>query len=360
MKSININPSRIRAFGRATETHFVVVTNRSLNETLSIEQNGGYSSYRTVLFEHGQTFADLFKDQIPPRAHVLVISPDVFFQSPPQNMLGAHRKLLAMACNSTPTDIDAIRHFLAVIENTNPEKQQEHIDRFFDLGEKADYLEFSDEKNGTLARFNHLDESYLWSEQAGTLGDGEQQLAPSGEISVLPLRIQDFEENLRLDFNGTIALNGTPILHNGTPSFLRADQARLHGLLSSMSHDAVIATVENGVITSVGADRAPDNPAVAALQALFDVDSRYRILWEIGFGINTESRILPGNHAMNETYGGTAGAIHFGIGLTPYTQYHLDIICPNTTVKTSHGDYLIGGKPSSIHRTRGAGCPCLE
>ncbi|GJH03185.1 hypothetical protein [Paraburkholderia terrae] len=261
MKSININPSRIRAFGRATETHFVVVTNRSLNETLSIEQNGGYSSYRTVLFEHGQTFADLFKDQIPPRAHVLVISPDVFFQSPPQNMLGAHRKLLAMACNSTPTDIDAIRHFLAVIENTNPEKQQEHIDRFFDLGEKADYLEFSDEKNGTLARFNHLDESYLWSEQAGTLGD---------------------------------------------------------------------------------------------------VDSRYRILWEIGFGINTESRILPGNHAMNETYGGTAGAIHFGIGLTPYTQYHLDIICPNTTVKTSHGDYLIGGKPSSIHRARGAGCPCLE
>ncbi|MEM5371152.1 hypothetical protein V4C53_34650 [Paraburkholderia azotifigens] len=165
---------------------------------------------------------------------------------------------------------------------------------------------------------------------------------------------------MRLDFNGTIALKDTPILHNGTPSFLRSDQARLHGSLASMESEPVLATVENGVITAISATRGSGNPALAALQALFDVDSRYRILWEIGFGINTENRILPGNHAMNETYGGSAGAIHFGIGLTPYTQYHLDIICPNTVVKTNGGDYLIGSKTPSISRTRTSGCACLE
>ncbi|MEM5339392.1 hypothetical protein [Paraburkholderia azotifigens] len=360
MAIVTIDPSRIRAFGPATDTHFMVVTNRSLIDNLLIEENGGYSSYCKILFETGQSFASLLQEQIPPRAHVLVVSPDVFFQSPSQELIGAHRKLLAMACNSTPTDIDAISHFLQIIENTDPAKQQRHIDRFFQLGEQAAYLEFVDEQNGAVARFDHLDESYLWSEQAGTLNDGEQQLAPSGEISVLPLRIQDFDENLRLDFNGTIALKGTPILHNGTPSFLRSDQARLHGSLASMESEPVLATVENGVITAISATRGSGNPALAALQALFDVDSRYRILWEIGFGINTENRILPGNHAMNETYGGSAGAIHFGIGLTPYTQYHLDIICPNTVVKTNGGDYLIGSKTPSISRTRTSGCACLE
>jgi hypothetical protein len=316
---------------------------------------------QTVVFEKGQAFESLLRDRIPSRAHVLVISPDVFFQSPPQEAVGAERKLMAMACNSTPTDLDAIRHFLKVIEETDPEKQQAFADRFFRLGERAEYLEFVDELNGTKARFNHLDESYLWSEQAGVLNYGEQQLAPAGEISVLPLRIQDFDETLRLDFNGTIALHGHPILHNGTPHFSRADQKRLHGLLNHLEDDAVVAEVRSGAIIDLHARSSRSEIARKALQSLFDVDSRYRILWEIGFGVNTANRLFPGNHAMNETFGGTSGAVHFGLGLTPYTQYHLDIVCPSTIVRTSKGDDLINGRKGIASRQKtGSFCACVE
>jgi hypothetical protein len=358
--NIQIDPSRIRAFGDSNGMHFVVVTNESLRDKIAIAKGGDYASHRKIIFQSGRPFETLLKNDIPERAHVLVISPDVFFQSPPQDALGSHRKLLAMACNSTPTGLDAIVHFLDVIEHTDPEKQQLFANRFFELGEASAWLEFVDEKHGTRARFDHLDDSYLWSEQAGTLGYGEQQLAPSGEISVLPLRIQEFDENLRLDFNGTIALNGTPILHNGTPSFLRADQKRLYDALSLMSDAALIATVERGVIVDLTAHTPAGEPAAEVLRALFTVDSRYRILWEIGFGVNTANRILPGNHAMNETFGSTDGAIHFGLGLTPYTQYHLDIVCPNTLVKTDRGEYLVGKPGAKIERNRMAGCPCIE
>lgn len=360
MERIIINPADIKALGNPEGVHFRLITNAGIQEHLEISENAGYLSREKIIFERGQSFEALLRDQVPERAHVLVISPDVFFQSPPQEAVGAGRKLMAMACNSTPTDLAAVRHFLEVIKRTDPRKQQDFADRFFALGEQAEYLEFVDDRNETSARFKHLDESYLWSEQAGTLGYGEQQLAPAGEISVLPLRIQDFDDSLRLDFNGTIALHGHPILHSGTPHFLRADQRRLHARLDAMAHDAVIAEVRDGAISGLHARSPKSEEARAMLQSLFDVDSRYRILWEIGFGVNTDNEILPGNHAMNETYGGSAGAIHFGLGLTPYTQYHLDIVCPNTRVLTDKGDFLINPRKKALNRQRTSGCVCVE
>lgn len=360
MERIIINPANIKALGDPQGVHFCLITNATIQDRLEIAEDCGYLSRQTIIFERGQSFEALLKEKVPERAHVLVISPDVFFQSPPQEAVGAGRKLMAMACNSTPTDLDAIRHFVDVLTKTDPAKQQAFADRFFASGEQAEHLEFVDEKNKTRARFKHLDESYLWSEQAGTLGYGEQQLAPAGEISVLPLRIQDFDDSLRLDFNGTIALNGHPILHSGTPHFLRADQKRLHGRLDAIAHDAVVAEVRSGAITALHAASPKSEAARAMLQSMFDVDSRYRILWEIGFGVNTENRIFPGNHAMNETHGGTLGAIHFGLGLTPYTQYHLDIVCPNTSVLTDKGDYLIDGRKKTMNRRKTGGCVCVE
>lgn len=360
MEPIVINLAEIKSLGDPRGAHFCLVTNASIQDQLEIGGHEGYLSATKVIFEAGQSFETLLKERVPERAHVLVISPDVFFQSPPQEAVGAGRKLMAMACNSTPTDLEAVRHFLDVIRRTDPEAQQEFADRFFALGEEARHLEFVDDRNGTRAVFNHLDESYLWSEQAGTLGYGEQQLAPAGEISVLPLRIQDFDDSLRLDFNGTIALHGHPILHSGTPHFLRADQKRVHSLLDTMADDAVIAEVRDGAIVGLKAASPKSEPARAMLQSMFDVDSRYRILWEIGFGVNTENEILPGNHAMNETHGGAAGAIHFGLGLTPYTQYHLDIVCSNTRVLTDKGDALINPRKKSMNRQKTSGCVCVE
>ena len=360
MDVLNIRPNFIKTFTQPEKDYFCVITNESLKDQIKITDDSNYIESQIILYRNEDKFEHILQHEVPENAHVLVISPDVFFQSPEQKYIGAHRKLIAMACNSTPTNHHSIQHFLKIIENTDPDAQQQFADQFFEIGENSEYFEFIDPVNNTHAKFNHLDESYLWSEQAGHLGYGEQQLAPAGEISVLPLRIQEFDENLRLDFNGTIAFQGSAILHNGTPSFLRADQKRLHDALSEIQHHPLIARVEHGTIVELTDPSGKCPNAFRTLKSMFEVDSRYRILWEIGFGVNTFNEILAGNHAMNETYGATHGAIHFGLGLTPYTQYHLDIICPNTIVKNNQGEYLIGKNTSKMQRNKTIGCPCIE
>ncbi|EPF81579.1 hypothetical protein [Acinetobacter rudis] len=360
MEILNIRPNLIKTFSNPNNDFFCIITNDSLKDKIKITDDSNYVESKIIIYKESDKFEDILNNDIPEKSHVLVISPDVFFQSPLQQHIGKKRKLIAMACNSTPTDISSINHFLRVIENTDPNEQQKFADRFFYIGENSEYLEFIDPIHHTFAKFDHLNESYLWSEQAGHLGYGEQQLAPAGEISVLPLRIQEFDESLRLNFNGTIALKGTPVLHNGTPSFLRSDQKRLFLGLSEIKNHPIIAKVEHGTIVEISDPTGKCPNAYRILMSMFEVDSRYKILWEIGFGVNTSNKILEGNHAMNETFGNTNGAIHFGLGLTPYTQYHLDIICPNTVVKNNKDDFLIGQPINKIPRNKSIGCPCIE
>jgi hypothetical protein len=357
MRRIVVNPSRIRQFGDAEGVTFCLVTNAEVEDQIDVDRSGGYCDYLKVRFAPGDDFEEILAHLVPRKAHVLVISPTVFYRSPRDDRVGAERKLLAMACNSTPTTLDTIEHFLRVMEETDPVEQQEMADAFFHLAQRASHLELADPELGTSASFNHLSNSYLWNEQAGTLGWGEQQLAPSGEISVLPLAIQDFDEQLHLAIDGTLAIKGHPILHHGAVSFLPADQERIYRALATIQQAAVIATVEQGVITDIQASEARVVPAVEMLSAMFRTDSRYRTIWEVGFAINTRHVLYPGNCAMNEVHGGTGGTIHLGLGLTPYTQYHLDIICPGTRVIAGGGEPLIGGT-STMERIRTASCAC--
>lgn len=365
MSEIQITPSNIRQFGEPDGAVFCLITNPDILDKFDVVESEGYAGFQIIPFTSEDTFEDLLDSRIPEKAHVLVVSPFAFFKSPPQDRLGAQRKLIAMACNSTPTDFETIKHFLGVLERTDPDAQQAFADRFFDIGSEAEYLRIVDPVNGTEARFDHQDESYFWSEQAGPIGSGEQQLAPPGEISVLPLRIMDFDDELNLAVNGTIALQGYPILHNGAPSYTRADQARLHKKLATMENTPVIATVADGVVEKIDVPGKEAQDAADVLDAMFETDSRYRKVWELGFAINTTLTMFPGNVAMNETFGGNGGTLHFGLGLTPYTQYHLDIICPNTSVLTNKDETLIAGlaprKPGTgMSRNRNAGCACLE
>lgn len=164
-----------------------------------------------------------------------------------------------------------------------------------------------------------------------------------------------------------MAFQGFPILHSGKSSFRREDQDRIYKILSSLENHAVIATVEDGWITKLRATHSSVRRVKSMLQALFNVDLRYQLIWEMGFGINTSLKLWPGNTAMNEVYGAESGAIHWGLGLTPFTQYHLDIICPNTRVFADTGEILIGlhsqerssdRQEEIVHNTATA-CPCV-
>lgn len=338
---VSIDPGKLSQFGAATGSTFCLVTNPELIDAIDVVESAPYERYLTVPFTAGDRFEDLLEKSIPEPAHILVVSPHRFVESPDPDLVG-RRKIMGMACNSTPTTLTEIRHFLKAMERTSADEQAAFSDTFFEIAEEADHLEYVDLRHGTRAVLDHLREDLVWNQQAGPLDWGDQQIVPAGEISVLPVEIREFQEDLKLPLEGEITLRGYPILHSGTPSFSRADQARVHERLWAMREHAIKATVEDGRITRLTALDAGAAPALEMLEQMFAVDSRYRIVWEIGHALNTALDILPGNHAMNEVYGGTEGCLHYGLGLTPYTQYHLDIIAPDTRVLSSSGAALIG------------------
>ena len=344
-QTIRIDPSRLSQFGPAAGSTFCLVTNPEIRETFELVQDAPYDGYLTLELGSTDSFEDLLKTSIPEPAHILVISPYRFFQSPDDDLLGGQRKLMAMACNSTPTSVETIRHFLGIMERSSAAGQGDFSESFFEKAEAADRLEYVDVRYGTRAVLDHLQDGLVWNQQAGPLEWGEQQIVPSGEISVLPIEITAFHEDLRLPLDGEITLRGYPILHSGTPSFSRADQARIHERLSAMNEHAIKAVVVAGRITELVALDPGAGPAVEMLEQMFAVDSRYRIVWEIGHALNVNLDILPGNHAMNEVYGGTQGCLHWGLGLTPFTQYHLDIISPGTSVIGGSGGQVLIGTP---------------
>lgn len=339
-----IDPGRLRQFGDPEGATFCLLTNQAYVDHLKVETEAPYADVRILTCGEGDDIEAIFASEIPTRAHVLVVSPERFFESPPESVLGAERKLLAMACNSTPTELEVVRHFMSVLEATDPIEQDAFADHFFELVEEAEFLRIVNDELHTELIFNHLSEEYIWNQQAGSMDWGTQQIVPSGEISVLPIEIRSFDSSLRLDLNGELVLHGHPILHSGTPSFLREDQARIHESLIAIEVEPLLATVERGIVTSLRPAEGATSRRVAfeMLDAMFAVDSRYRIVWEIGFALNTSLVLYPGNHAMNEVYGGTNGCLHWGFGLTPYTQYHLDVISPGTRVFTDSGVPVLG------------------
>ncbi|GGK63281.1 hypothetical protein [Nocardia camponoti] len=338
---IGVNPKKLRQLGAAEGASFVLVTNPEFSEFVRIVEEGDYGQYLTKTYSGGD-FAAFLAAEVPEHAHVLVMAPGLFFQSPRQEDIGPRRKLIAMACNSTPTDFSSLEHFMQCIEATDPDAQEDFAQRFFEAAENGDHLEYRDARYGTVAILRHFDQELVWNQQAGRVDWGEQQIVPAGEISVLPIEIIEFDEDLHLPLDGEIVIQGFPILHNGTPSYTRRDQARIHEQLMGLTESAVKATVTNGVMTHLEALGPAATPVVDMLESMFATDSRYRVIWEIGHAVNTTHELLAGNHAMNEVYGGTDGCLHWGIGLTPFTQYHLDIISPGTTVMNNKGEMLLG------------------
>jgi hypothetical protein len=356
--TVPIRPGRLRQLGAPGGAVFCLVASPAILPYVEVEPDGGYEDYLTIPYGPGDSFADLLRDRVPPRAHLLVVSPDRLFESPPPALLG-ERKLLAMACNSTPTAPETVAHFVDVLERSDPDRQAELADRFFAIAEDSDQLEVVDDTYGTRAVFRHLDRDYEWNQQAGVLAWGEQQVVPGGELSALPAGIMSFDPDLRLALDGEIALRGLPILHSGAASFTRADQARIYADLATVRDAAVVATIDDGAVTALRATAPAAEPAAAMLTAMFDVDGRYRVVWELGFGINTAMAPAPGNVAMNEVWGGTNGQFHVGLGLTPFTQYALIVICPGTRVLGVDGQVLAGSKRRAIEVKRdGTGCGC--
>lgn len=363
MGEIIIRPDRLRQLGAPDGATFCLVTNRRFAGVLRVETRAGRAAHRLVVLEPDTRFECLLEREIPEPAHVLVISPDVLFRSPDEQQLG-RRKLVAMPCYSTPTSLEAIAHFLGVIERTDPDEQAATAERFFASVAPRRRLRLVHPLTGTTATLELRHEQYEWHQQLGPLDWGEQQVAPAGEISVFPAGVMAFEPHRRFVLDGELTLSGPSILHAGAASFSRDDQARIHAAVATLAAAPAVARVSGGVITELEPCQPAAVPAVAMLEALFAADARYRVVWELGFGIHRGLTRFPGNTGMNETYGGDGGGVHLGLGLTPDTQYALIQPCDGTEVEGEDGTWLIGAPragmaPRPIRRGTGA-CRCLE
>ncbi|BAZ33998.1 hypothetical protein NIES4074_65120 (plasmid) [Cylindrospermum sp. NIES-4074] len=369
MKKITIYPSYFKQFGDAEGSTFYLVTNSSLLDVFLIEDDKKYKNFKVIVYDSDVSFIELLSKEIQEPAHILVIAPECLFESVHPNDLGPRRKLLIFACNSAPTSLEAIEHFLRCGEKTDPEEQEKVADRFFTQCESTHLLKLIDEEYQTVAEFLHLNEFYGWHEQLGVLEWGGQQIFPSGEIAcfLVPLKGINKLPDIQFYLNGEIALRGYPVVHSGPPSFLREDQERIYQKLATFKDYPVIIKIEDGIVVDIKATHQSAKSALKMLEAMFMVDSRFRQIFEIGFAINRHVEIFPRNSAMNEVYGGEEGCVHFGFGMLPYTQYHLDLICPNIKVLNKDNEVIFGSnkkrdeskETKKIIRHRVSHCPCL-
>lgn len=360
---IEVNPNAFRQFDGSSSA-FVLVTDADLADLFKLADSQ-YETADIVAIRDGGNLGQLISD-LPDGASVLVAAPRSFIRSTDMVALG-ERRVAVMPCGSTPVQPEHIRYFLKVIERTDPTAQAEYADKFFESVAEAVNLRLIDENQRTECTFDASGEEYVWNQQAGVLEPGEQQIAPAGELSVLPMEITDYDPSRRLAMNGSLTLRGEPIVHAGYDPALTGRQAELYEKLTGLRRNPVIAEVEHGLITHCrAATRVPEGiRAAAALNDLFRSDERYRAVWELGFGINTAMSVVPANCGLNEVFGATNGVVHLGIGLTPFTQFALTFICPDTRVADAASNTLLGaasesaeGKQCRVRRTKEASCGC--
>lgn len=350
---------------------FVLVTDAELASRFVIDETASRPGTTIVPCGPTDKLGDVLA-ALPDDADVLVVRPRAFLTSPNVGSL-ARQRIAVMPCGSTPMTDQHVAYFLTVLERTNPVEQAKRADAFFDAVGNATSLRLvptgPDAPPGEACTFDAHGEHYEWNQQAGPLGPGEQQIAPAGELSVLPMAITDFDPSRHLALDGTFTLRGWPIVHAGYNAGLLGEQAALFESLLPLTRHAVAITIADGTITEVRPRSAePAGQAVArALDELLNAEPHYRAVWELGFGINTTMSVQPANCGCNEVYGGTDGVVHLGLGLTPYTRFALTFLCPDTALVDDTGTALIGMTPgattsvrrtSRIRRTRSASCGC--
>ncbi|MYS19383.1 hypothetical protein GA0115240_107717 [Streptomyces sp. DvalAA-14] len=361
MSPIELVASDFRQFGAPHGT-FCLITGAADHGRTRCRPGDGYERVLSLTLPTGAALADLLAAEVPDGADVLVACPGQFLDSPAPEILG-QRRLAVLPAGSTPLSEAQVDYFLAAAARTDVEQQDLTARRFFEQVSGSDRLTVVDDQTGSEAEFDHTAGDVVWNQQAGELSPGEQQLAPGGKLSVMPAEINTFAPGARLlGLTGTLTLSGWPIVHRHDVPGDGPDQQRLFDELACMVAHPVQLVVAAGVIETVRTDDDAARPAVEALTRLLEQDPRYRVIWELGFGINTAMDALPANCGPNEVHGGRSGVIHLGIGITPHTRFALAFLCPRSTLLAADGSAVLGRRKDTprgrLNRVSSASCGC--
>lgn len=365
--SLSLDLSNFKFFNSETDesnaisTSFSLITNEKLASLVNFKGTEDYKSVETRILSEEESLSDLIQKEIPEYSHILVITPDRFLVSPNSKELGS-RKMAVLPCGSSKLDLQAIQHFMKIIEQTNIDEQIEFADTFFEKVERADQLKIANSQYNCEAIFEHHDDAVIWNEQLGYLEWGDQSIIPAGEISATSGSIMDFDETERLKLTGEIVVDGISIIHSGSSIFDSANQLRLFSELSEARNHPVIIEFDSGEISDIKPSSRKGAFVADSYQALIDSNHLYKILTEIGFGINLQHDVLWDNYGPNEVFGGSNGIFHFGVGLTPYTQFAPIFLCNGSTIIGADNDLILGlekrKSPRKIQVNRSSSCGC--
>lgn len=357
MGVFQVDPDRLPQFG-AHSSAFCLVTTADREADFKVLPAASYCSSTVMLLHATQTLESLLAyGQVPDDADVLVVCPDRFLTSPTERAIG-QRRISVLPCGSTPTTDQRIKYFLDVLHGSDVSRQEQFCAQLADALEHTAMVHLEDVVHGTAATFQ-VSSDYEWNQQAGIIAPGEQQVAPPGEFSALPTGINTFDATRRLYLDGSLTVVGPPIVHRADRDGLLATQARLFAALDTTRTAPLRLDVEGGVITDWRALDRSAEPAAEGLFELFDLGEHYRIIWEFGIGCNEAIEPQPGNCGLNEMYGSEAGVLHFGLGLTPTTDYAITLSCRQTCGLDDAGRRLFGAGTRRMNRTRSASCGCI-
>ncbi|MEV0222903.1 hypothetical protein [Streptomyces sp. NPDC050704] len=349
-------------FGDPVET-FCLITSEGSGEMTGLLPGSGYSRVHHLSLPLTKSLGELLSEgSVPPDAHVLAVCPGRFLDSPSPDDLGK-RKLAVMPAGSTPLTTEYVDYFLRSAVRTDTALQTATAEEFFERVGDSDGLTIVDDSTGSEATFDYTAGDCVWNQQAGVLEPGDQQIFPSGKLSVTAAEITTFEPEARLlGLNGDLTLHGWPIVHRHTDPTDGTDQQRLFEALTPLVSHPVTLRVAGGSIEGVTPRSAGARSAAAALESLLDDDPRYRVIWELGFGINTTTEIIPANCGPNEVYGATSGVVNLGLGITPTTRFALAFLCPRSSLLTSDGNPVLGARKAvrrgRMQRVSSASCGC--
>jgi len=363
---ITVSPDNIKQFGSMPGRDFYLMVTPELLPHIKLKAAKHYSKTEIVVFDPAKdTINEFIANHFPNHVDILFIPYGI------ENRPFGHKKyinetqrLLTFVCHSAPIDLDQLAHFLKLLEKTDPAKQIQLAEAWYKKINGNKQLHFINQQYHTQATLT-IKPGYLWGDIYGYVPEGGHHMALNGEIALTPMvSPAEVDRSLtdipKLDITGSLIFHGYSMLHRSVakPYVSLADQARLFTALDSLRDHPIKLALTGGMITSLEPLSNGAKQAVNVLESLFMIDSRYQMLFEIGFGLNTHLELYPGNCTLNESFGAKAGCLHFGIG-SRLTNYHYDIICPGTKVITEKNDLLFSVDDSLLNRQDAMTCPCL-
>jgi hypothetical protein len=358
---LELTTSAFGQFGDPVET-FCLITSGQTGDIAVTPTGSGYSNVLRLSLPPSTSLGELLVESVPADAHVLAVCPGRFLDSPSPRELGK-RKLVILPAGSTPLTPEHIRYYLQSAARTDIALQERTAEMFFEQVESSTGLTIVDDSTGSEADFDHTVGECVWNQQAGVLEPGEQQIFPAGKLSVTADDITTFRPDARLlGLRGDLTLHGWPIVHRHADPAAAGGQHRLFEALACLVSPPAILRVDAGRIENVSARTPGARPAVEALNRLLADDERYRVIWELGFAINSGTEVIPANCGPNEVYGAAGGLVNLGIGITPTTRYALAFLCRSSSLLASDGTAVLGPRKAiprgRMQRVSSASCGC--